>query len=182
MTRQGRSSGTSTTGTEQRTLVSQATRVLVDPWLDQLYYRLDLRQAPTNGDPKGHPDHSKVLSTIAFFFGLVGLAYFGTIVVRGCGAVERLALLIGKNAITLDPAVLGVLLKSCSIMTAALLAYAGLVFAMAFGLAGFRTWAKTRGGGTSDTLAQVGVAASFDSLAAQALSRVSPEGRERDDV
>jgi len=159
MTRQGRPSGEAPSGREARTLVSQAFRLLVDPWLDQVYYRLDLRTAPTPSAPKGHPDHQKVLATIAFFFGLVGLAIFGREVVVTCAAIVKLAFLIGKGAVQLPAGELGTLLKACALMTAALLGYAALVFSLAFGYAGFRTWAKTKGGGTTEALGKVAEAA-----------------------
>jgi len=161
---------------QRRSWPGRFLRMVVDPWVNWVFWRLNL------DDGHGHPDHNKVMSSIAFFFGLVGLALFGTVVVRSCDAVERLVFLIGKNAISIGAGELGVLLKSCSVMTAALLAYAALVFGMAFGLSGFRTWAKTRGGGTAEALAQIGAAASFDSLAAAALAAATPEGRERADL
>jgi hypothetical protein len=167
MTRQGRPSGEAPSGREHRALVSQAFRLLVDPWLDQVYYWLDLRTAPTPGAPKGHPDHQKVLATIAFFFGLVGLAIFGREVVVTCAAVVKLVFLIGKGAVQLPTGELGTLLKACALMTAALLGYAALVFSLAFGYAGFRTWAKTKGGGTTETLARAAEAAASPEIAAR---------------
>jgi hypothetical protein len=167
MTRQGRPSGEAPGGKEHRALVSQAFRLLVDPWLDQAYYFLDLRHAPTPGAPKGHPDHQKVLATIAFFFGLVGLAVFGREVVETCAAVQRLVTLTAKGAIAIDSAALQALVKACALMTAALLAYGGLVFSLAFGYAGFRTWAKTKGGGTTETLARAAEAAASPEIAAR---------------
>jgi hypothetical protein len=42
-------------------------RWIVDPWMDWLYWRLDLNNR------LGHPDHGKVLSTFAFFLGCAGI-------------------------------------------------------------------------------------------------------------
>lgn len=160
VTRKGRPSGQSSTGEEQRTIVSKVLRLVMDPWLDQIYYWLDLRTPPTPDAPKGHPNHGKVLSTVAFFFGLVGLAVFGQTVDRLCGGVERLLIVATKGAgPTLDVAALAQLVRACALTTAALLAYAALVFAMAFGIAGFRTWAMTRGGGAADALGRAAAAA-----------------------
>jgi hypothetical protein len=120
-------------------------RWAVDPWLDWVFFRLDLN---TNG----RPSHSKLLSTVAFFFGLIGLGMFGKEVVETCGAVQRLVNLAAKGLVPIDVATLGPLVKSCALMTAALLAYAALVFGMPFGLSGFKVWASTKGGGTVDAL------------------------------
>lgn len=135
-------------------MVSKAFRLFVEPWLDLIYYYLDLRHPPTPDSPKGHPNHDKVLSSIAFFFGLVGLAIFGESVVTTCAAVERLVFLMAKGALPVDAQAIGGLVKACALMTASLLAYGALVFGMAFSLSGFRTWAKTKGGGTTETLAR----------------------------
>jgi hypothetical protein len=167
MTRQGRPSGEAPSGKESRSLVSQAMRFLVDPWLDQIYYWLDLRTPPTPGAPKGHPDHSKVLACIAFFFGLVGLAIFGREVVATCAAVYRLLTAATKGTAVIDTAALGSLVKACAIMTAAWIAGAALIFAMAFGYSGFRTWAKTKGGGTTEALARAAEAVSHPEVVAR---------------
>jgi hypothetical protein len=155
--------------------VNRLLRNTIDPPLDWVCFRLDLN---TNG----RPNHSKVLSTIAFGFGLVGLAMFGKEVVETCGAVQRLVNLAAKGLVPINAETLGPLVKSCALMTAALLAYAALVFGMPFGLSGFKVWASTKGGGTTESLSRAAEAASFDALAAQALGAASPEGRERADL
>ena len=127
-------------------------RWAVDPWMDYVFWRLDLNTG-------GRPNHGKVLSTIAFFFGLVGLGIFGTTTVRLCSAVERVLFLAMKGAVPIDPAAIGQLVRACALTTAALLAYAALVFGMPFGLSGFKVWATTKGGGTTEALGQVGAAA-----------------------
>lgn len=93
-------------------------------WLEPIYYWLDLR------DRFGRPDHGKIFSTVAFLFGLVGLAIFSPVVMEMC-----------RKAV-----------PGCGMVLAAFLAMMALVFAMAFGLAGYRVWAKNKGGGTEEAL------------------------------
>lgn len=164
MRRRGRPSGASPTGAERRRVMSAVFRGVFGPALDFVYHYLDL----TGRD--GRPDHGKIFGSIAFGFGLIGLALFGPAVIRTCEAVTAAAIR--------DPETAAVLVKACGLMLTALLAYGGLVFAMAFGLAGFRVWAKSRAAGTSAALGQ---ASSFEALATQALREVSPEGREHAD-
>lgn len=168
MTRQGRPSQELGGSLEHRTIISQIFRLLVDPWLDQLYYWLDLRRAPGPGAPKGYPDHNKVLSSVAFFFGLVGLAIFGREVVDTCAAVQRLVSVVSKGATPIDAGALTALVKACALMTASLLAYAALVFGMAFGLSGFRTWAKSKAASShADALGRAAEAAAAPEIAAR---------------
>jgi hypothetical protein len=148
------------TSANRRRWLNRVLRSTVDPPIDWIYWRLDLLN-------HGYPDHNKVLSSVAFFFGLVGLAIFGQTVVTTCAAVERLVFLVAKGAATVDGAGLGALVKACALMTAALLGYAALVFGMAFGLSGFRTWAKSRGGGTTEALGRVAAAAANPEVAAR---------------
>lgn len=150
---------------EYRTRVGRLLRWAVGPWLDALYYWFDLRQKPAPGERQGHPDHNKVLSTIAFFFGLVGVGMYGTATLDMCVAVHDL--LTGKVAIPIESAQLGIIVKACALMTTSLLAYAALVFGMAFGLSGFRVWAKSKGGGTSEAVAQVATEAVNAEVAAR---------------
>jgi hypothetical protein len=86
------------------------------------------------------------------------LALFGPAVIRTCEVV---------TAAASDPDTAAVLVKACGLMLTALLAYGGLVFAMAFGLAGFRVWAKSRSAGTADALGRVAVAAASPEIAAR---------------
>jgi hypothetical protein len=155
-----------TGGEEQRTRVGRFLRFFVAPWLDALYYWFDLRKSPSPGQRQGHPDHNKVLSTIAFFFGLIGVGMFGTATLSMCVAV--LDLLEGKNAIPITPEALSQLTKSCALMTTALLGYAALVFGMAFGLSGFRVWAKGKASAaTAEALGKVAAEAVNEQIAAR---------------
>lgn len=97
----------------------------------------------------GRPDHGKVLSTFAFFLGCTGIV------------ASSSYLLIEKPS-------------SPESMLAFILAYSALVFSLPFGLAGFKVWATTKGGGTVDA-----AAATFEEQIAAALQAASPEGRER---
>src|SRR5258705_420411 len=54
-------------GDEKRTLVGRLVRATLDPVLDYVYFRLDLN------DLHFRPSHSKVLSTVAFAIGLLGI-------------------------------------------------------------------------------------------------------------
>lgn len=101
---------------DARTLVGRLLRRFVDPWVDYMYFRLDLN------DERGRPSHAKVMSTAAFLFGLVGLGAFGPLVLHLC-EVEA---------------------PGCVAALGFFLAYAALVFAMAFGLQGYRIWAKSK--------------------------------------
>lgn len=124
-------------------------RATLDPVLDWVFYRLDL-----NG-PNGRPDHGKVFSTLAFLWGITILTLAG----------PEVALLCRAGA------------AGCGLALSMYMAFAALVFAMAFGAQGFRIWAKYRGGGTTDAAGRV--ASSFEDAARQALAGASPEGRER---
>lgn len=111
-------------GAEARTLWSQLCRY----WLPPIYYFLDLN------DRTGRPNHGKVLSTVAFFLGCVGIVAAGTGVLR-------------EDSI-----------KGHASELAWILAYSALVFSLPFGLSGFKVWASTKGGGTTEALARIGVA------------------------
>lgn len=50
---------------DKRRLVNRFLRAAVDPWLDWLYWRLDLL------DEHKRPDHGKVFGMVSFFWGLV---------------------------------------------------------------------------------------------------------------
>lgn len=110
-------------------------------WLEPVYYWWDLR------DYRGRPDHGKILSSVAFFFGLTGLAYFGPIVAQMCRTAQA----------------------GCATALGFFLAYSVLVFAMAFGLAGFRAYVKYRGGGTAEGFTQI--ATTEAKLAAEIVER-----------
>lgn len=97
------------------------------------FYWLNLQGAD------GKPSHSKVLATAAFVFGLATLGAFGPVVVGLCG----------RDA------------PGCALVLGFYLAYAALVFALPFGLAGYKAWAYSKGGGT---------VAAFQDIAAKAVA------------
>lgn len=132
-----------------RSYFGRLMRNTLDPVLDWAYYRLDLN------DAQGRPDHGKVFSTVAFIWGIGVLTLAGPEVAVLCRAGAA----------------------GCGLALSMYLAFAALVFAMAFGAQGFRIWAKYRGGGTTEAAGQV--AASFEDAAKQALAEASPEGAER---
>jgi hypothetical protein len=146
---------------QRRRLLNRVLRKTVDPLISWAFHWLDLN------DRDGRPNHSKILSTVAFGFGLVGLAMFGKEVVETCGAVQRLANLAAKGIVPISVDTLNPLVKSCALMTAALLAYAALVFGMPFGLSGFKVWASTKGGGTVDALGKTAATVANAEVAAR---------------
>lgn len=114
----------------KRSRFGRLMRATLDPALDWVFYRFDL-----NG-PNGRPDHGKVLSTFAFFWGITVLTLAGPIVAELCRAGAA----------------------GCGLALSMYLAFAALVFGMAFGAQGFRIWAKYRAGGTADALSETATA------------------------
>lgn len=114
-------------GVNKRTWLGRFLRVAVDPFIDYIYYRLDL-----NGF-NGKPSHSKVLSTVAFGIGCVGIITFGPVILQLCKDEKA----------------------GCYMALGFFLAYAAFVFALPFGLAGYKTWAATKGGGTVEAFGSV---------------------------
>jgi hypothetical protein len=160
-------------GDEKRTFVGRVLRATLDPVLDYVYFRLDLN------DTHFRPSHSKILSTVAFVVGLVGIVVVTGFVFgegRAAAAQQAAQLTTIADSIRALPgqearlaARLTDFAESVRIapehsglvpMLGFLLAYASLVFALPFGLAGFKAWAKTRGGGTTAAFARAAEAAS----------------------
>jgi hypothetical protein len=113
-------------GVRRRRLVNRVLRSTTDPFLEWLFHWLDLN------DRSGQPNHSKILSTFAFFLGCAGVV------------ASSWYLLMHE---TTSVATFGFIL-----------AYSALVFSLPFGLAGFKVWASTKGGGTVEAEAQVATA------------------------
>ena len=159
-------------GEEKRTFVGRFVRATLDPVLDYLYFRLDLN------DRHFRPSHSKVLSTVAFTIGLLGIVVATTFVFgesRAAAAQQAAHLTAIADSVRAIP---GHDVRLAAQLTAFadsvrvapehnghvaelgfLLAYASLVFALPFGLAGFKVWAQTKGGGTTAAFAHAAEAA-----------------------
>lgn len=159
-------------GEEKRTLVGRLVRATLDPVLDYLYFRLDLN------DLHFRPSHSKVLSTVAFGVGLLGIVVVTSFVFgegRAAGMQQAAHLTAIADSVRALPGQdLGLAAQLTAFADSArlapehnghvaelgfLLAYASLVFALPFGLAGFKVWAKTKGGGTTAAFAHAAEAA-----------------------
>lgn len=120
-------------GADRRTRWGRLWRYVLGP---PLYY-FDCR------GPDGRPAHAKVLSTCAFFVGLVWVGFL---------LHHLLHLLAAEKPVP-------------GWMATLILAFASLVFGLPYGLDGYKTWLKTKGGGTVEALGKAVVA--------------SEEGRER---
>lgn len=118
-------------GKERRTWFGYFARMTFGPILLCLWYWLDLN------DPTGRPEHGKVLSAIAFFWGVVVLSTMAPFVADLCRESR----------------------PGCGSAMTFFLAFATLVFAMAFSIEGFRIFSKYRGGGATDALAAAAPAA-----------------------
>ena len=84
-------------------------------------------------DGQRRPSHSKVTWTAAFAVGLVLLVFMVHVILADHDTPTPTELTL-------------------------ILSYSALVFSLAGGLDGFKTWAKTRGGGTVDALEQTAAA------------------------
>jgi len=159
-------------GEEKRTLVGRFVRASLDPVMDYVYFRLDLN------DLHFRPSHSKVLSTVAFAIGILGIVVVTNFVFgegRAAAAQHAAHLTAIADSVralpTHDASLLAQLTAFADSARMApehdghvaelgfLLAYASLVFALPFGLAGFKVWAKTKGGGTTAAFARAAEAA-----------------------